>query len=121
MLQLLQPGTWGVEPMPLLPWKALIVAALMFMTRDMLLFLTFNFAKRARRADFLALLWLAILYSIAPWLIAGLGARALLPALLAVPAMPVWLGPVYPAVEALVLAIIAGGRLFALERKSPGG
>ncbi|MFZ1989039.1 MAG: hypothetical protein WAW96_04635, partial [Alphaproteobacteria bacterium] len=105
--------------MPVLPWKALIVAALLFMTRDVLLFLTFNFAKRARRADFLALLWLVILYSIAPWLIAGLGAKPLLPAFLAVPANPVWLGPVYPAAEALVLAIIAGGRLFAFERKSP--
>ena len=106
---------------PLLPWRALIVAALLFMTRDMLIFLTFNFAKRARRADFLAVLWLVILYSIAPWLIVGLGARPLLPLFLAVPAMPVWAGPVYPAVQALILAVIAGGRLFALERKSPSG
>ena len=107
--------------MPLLPWRALIVAALLFMTRDMLLFLTFNFAKRARRADFLALLWLVILYSIAPWLLVGLGARPLLPIFLAVPANPVWLGPVYPAAEAFVLAIIASGRLFSFERKSPAG
>jgi len=36
-----------------------------------------------------------------------------------VPAHPPWLGPVYPAVEAFALAVIAGGRLFALDRKSP--
>lgn len=102
------------------PWKPLIVAALLFMSRDVLLFLTFNFAKRARRADFLAVLWLAILYFIAPWLIAGLGAKPFLPVLVAMPASPPWLGPVYPAVEALVLAVIASGRLFALERKPPG-
>ncbi len=107
--------------MPIVSWKPLIIAALLFMTRDVLLFLTFNFAKRARRADFLAVLWLVILYFILPWLIAGLGAKPLLPVLIAIPAKPVWLGPVYPAIEAFALAIIAGSRLFALERKTPGG
>ena len=105
--------------MPLLPWRALIIAALFFMTRDMLVFLTFNFAKRARRADFLSVLWLVILYSIVPWLVVGLGARPLLPVFVTYPTAPAWLGPVYPAVEALILAIIARGRLFSLERKTP--
>jgi hypothetical protein len=106
---------------PILPWRALIVAALLFMTRDMALFLAFNFARRPRRADFLAVLWLAIFYLIMPGLIGGLGLSTLLPILVVVPATPAWLGPVYAGIEASALVIVALRRLFALERRSPAG
>jgi hypothetical protein len=108
-------GEW-----PALPWRLILIAGLLFVTRDMALFLVFNFSPRPRRADFFAVLWLVILYGILPSVVSGLHLTQLLPAFLALPAAPPILGPVYPAAEAGILIMIALTRLFAMSKEPPG-
>lgn len=99
-------------------WRAFLLAFLMFLTRDMGLFLMFNFAPRAKRADFVAILWLVLLYFVLPLLIGGMGQTPLLAAFVAYPTNPVWLGPLLPAAEAALVLAIAWQRLFQVNSKT---
>ena len=50
------PGVGDIQDYQI-SWRALLLAFLMFVTRDMAIFLMFNFSANAKRADFVAVLW----------------------------------------------------------------
>ncbi|MFV2056782.1 MAG: hypothetical protein ACC707_09960 [Thiohalomonadales bacterium] len=62
-----------------LEFKAALIAATVFLSRDVLIILFFNFAKERKRADLTALMYLALLYWLLPSIVGAMGLIELLP------------------------------------------
>ncbi|MEM8785546.1 MAG: hypothetical protein AAGF19_06810, partial [Pseudomonadota bacterium] len=96
-------ASWVDLPVSILAYGA--GAALLFLTRDLLIFLYFNMTGERRRGDFAAVVTILLLYTAGSVLLgAGGGARLLYWAIPA-PADPVWMMLVAPGVQCLVMGV----------------
>jgi len=96
--------------------QPLVLASLGFLTRDVALFVLMNTLPGKRNGDFAALAILLALYVLAPAILAGLQAKALL--LLFFPQLPTppWAGVTAAWVEGLAVVAMATGRLALREK-----
>ena len=60
-------------------FKSALIATALFLSRDILLILFFNFSKNRKRADFTALIYLAALYWLIPSILGAMGMVSVLP------------------------------------------
>tara|TARA_Y100001934_G_scaffold96879_1_gene119591 strand:+ start:24278 stop:25741 length:1464 start_codon:yes stop_codon:yes gene_type:complete len=85
-----------------------LVAAWLFITRDLMLLVFAWLGRNTRRAFTTWLIWMVVLYALAPMIVAALGAHAVLPAFVPawdVPFVHLGISPlVWPALEIVVVA-----------------
>lgn len=99
-------------------WR-LVLAALLFMVRDIALVLYLNFNRRRRRADVAALVYLVVLYVPVPALAALLEGRLLLPLFLPTPGTGALMAILPPLVQAAAMAGLLAARMAAARPVAP--
>lgn len=95
---------------------ALIVAGLGFLTRDVSLFVLVHAFPGKRRGDFSVLLILFALYVLGPDIVNGLDLKGALGFFYPQPGSAAWLGAAIAWAEALLVALLAAGRVAIAER-----
>ncbi len=95
---------------------ALIVAGLGFLTRDVSLFVLVHALPGRRRGDFSVLLALFALYVLAPAIAGGLDLKGALAFFYPQPGTAAWLGAAIAWAEALLVALLAAGRVAIAEK-----
>lgn len=95
--------------------QALIGATMGFITRDVALFV-FIHALGRRRGDFAALMILFALYVLAPSILNGLDLKSALMFFYPQPSSPFWLAPAIAWAEALLVMVLAAGRIALGEK-----
>jgi hypothetical protein len=98
---------------------ALIVAGLGFLTRDVSLFVLVHALPGKRRGDFSVLLVLFALYVLAPAIVGGLDLKGALGFFYPQPGNAAWLGAAIAWAEALLVALLAAGRVAIGEQPKP--
>ena len=91
-------------------FKSALIATTLFLSRDVLLILFFNFAKERKRADLTALIYLAILYWLIPSILAAMGLTGLLSVFLPFGAGNPMLSIMSGLVQTVVLFVFIVGR-----------
>jgi len=99
----------GIVPDAIDP-RPIVLAAVLFLLRDIGIVLWFNAGKSAKRPDLAALITLIVLYSLLPSILAGMQIWAALPILTWWPGDQGWLHPVWPAVQAAVVFALVKAR-----------
>lgn len=94
----------------------MLVAGLGFLTRDIGLFLLVHAARGRARADMSAVLLLVALYVLLPAIVNSLQATAGLVLFYPQQSQPLWLSPAVAWAEALIVAVLAFGRIALPEK-----
>ena len=108
---------WSHDPAAIAD-LALIAAGMGFITRDVALFVLLHALPGRRRGDFTAALTLFALYLLIPAILNGLGLGSALVFFYPKPTAPVWLAPAFAWAEAVVLVVLALGRVALSDKRA---
>jgi hypothetical protein len=100
-------------------WRALPVALVVYLLRDVLIVLFFNFGGRGGRADMAASICLVLAYFPVVWILALLGANALIPLVAPYPAASPLITIGAPVIECSIMVVLVLRRAQAAGRFRP--
>ena len=113
------PGVWLWHLRTGMAIEILPLALVLYLLRDILLVLYFNFGTKGGRADLIALIVLVIIYFPAYGVLAALYATSLIPILAPYPAASPLISIAAPGTEAGILAVLVLQRMRAAGRFRP--
>jgi len=100
-------------------WRVLPVALVLYLMRDILIVLFFNFGARGGRADMTAFVCLMLAYFPVLWILALLGANALIPLVAPYPAASPLITIGAPMIECSIMVVLVLWRAQAAGRFRP--
>jgi hypothetical protein len=110
---------YNVDYVAVMGWRALPVALVLYLLRDVFIVLFFNFGSRRGRADLTAFICLALIYFPMSGILATMGATSLIPLFAPFPAPSLLITIGAPLIECLVTGFLVLRRAQAAGRFKP--